>query len=116
MKHSLHSLGAAFAAIVLFALVNAASAQATEYLVRADGAVTLLSGSVDVNYNAPGGGGSIHVSVQAGYSFDPVTGQVVPTTAAFLQNIIADVNTIKNNTQGFKVGDGANVRIRPTNP
>ena len=83
----------------------------TEYLVRADGAVTCLSGSVEVNFNLPGGGGSIHVVVPAGYSFDPATGQVVPTSPAFLQNIIADVDTTKQNAMTFKVG-GANVVVK----
>ena len=52
----------------------------TEYLVRADGAVTVLSGSVTVNYNKPGGG-SVRVTINAGFSFNPATGQVVTTTA-----------------------------------
>ena len=83
----------------------------TEYLVRADGAVTVLSGSVEVNFNLPGGGGSIHAIIPAGYSFDPATGQVVPTSPAFLQNIIADVETTKQNAMSFKVG-GANVVVK----
>ena len=83
----------------------------TEYLVRADGAVTCLSGSVEVNFNLPGGGGSIKVIVPAGFSFDPATGQVVPTSPAFLQNIIADVDTTKQNALTFKVG-GANVVVK----
>ena len=84
----------------------------TEYLVRADGAVTVLSGQVTVNFNLPGNGGDVRVTVPAGYSFNPATGQVVPTTAAFLQNIIADVDTVRNNAQVFKAG-GATVVVKP---
>ena len=85
----------------------------TEYLVRADGAVTVLSGSVKINYNLPGNGGSIKVTVPAGYSFNPATGQVVPTTAAFLQNIIADINTVRENAKVFKSTGGATVVVKP---
>jgi len=55
----------------------------TEYLVRSDGAVTVLNGSVSVTYNLPGNKGSIQVQVPAGYSFNPATGTVVPTTPAY---------------------------------
>src|SRR5262249_29368536 len=48
-----------------------ATIKGTEYLVRADGAVTCLSGSVTVNYNLPHNGGSVKVTVDAGFSFDP---------------------------------------------
>jgi hypothetical protein len=84
----------------------------TEYLVRADGAVTVLSGSVTVTYNLPGNGGAVRVTVSAGFSFNPATGQVVTTTAAFLQNIIADVDSVRQNAQVFKAG-GATVVITP---
>src|SRR5262249_49980505 len=84
----------------------------TEYLVRADGAVTCLSGSVQVIFNLPHNGGSVKVTVPAGYSFDPATGQVVPTTPAFLHNIIADVDTVRMNAQVFKTG-GATVVVKP---
>ena len=84
----------------------------TEYLVRADGAVTVLSGSVTVNYNLPGNTGDVRVTVSAGYSFDPATGQVVPTTAAFLQNIIADINTTRQNAEVFKLS-GLTLVVKP---
>jgi hypothetical protein len=87
----------------------------TEYLVRADGAVTVLSGSVKVIYNLPHNGGSVQVDVPAGFSFDPKTGKVVPTTSAFLQNIIADVNTVRENARVFKTG-GATIVIKPEGP
>ena len=66
---------------------------------------------MDVTFNLPGAGGSVHVIVPAGFSFDPATGQVVPTSPAFLQNIIADVDTTKQNAMTFKVG-GANVVVK----
>ena len=84
----------------------------TEYLVRSDGAVTVLSGSVSVIYNLPGNGGSVKVTVQQGYSFNPATGKVVPTSSAFLQNIISDINTVRENAKVFKAG-GATVVVKP---
>ena len=84
----------------------------TEYYVRADGAVTVTSGTVSLNWNLPGNGGSVKVTVSAGYTFDPATGQVVPTTAAYLQNIIAHITTTKHNAQVFKVGGGTLV-VKP---
>ena len=88
-----------------------ASIVGTEYLVRADGAVTVLSGSVSVIYNLPGNKGSVQVSVAAGQSFNPATGTVVPTTPAYLTSIIADVNTVKNNAEVYKAG-GATVVVK----
>ncbi len=76
----------------------------TEYFVRADGAVTVVSGAVSLNYNLPGNGGSIKVTVSAGFTFDPTTGQVVPTSPPYLQDIIAHITTTRNNAQVFKVG------------
>lgn len=84
----------------------------TEYLVRADGAVTCLSGEVSVIYNRPRNGGSVKAEVPAGFSFDPATGQVVATTPDYLTNIIADINTVRNNAQTFKVGC-ATVIVKP---
>ena len=83
----------------------------TEYYVRADGAVSVISGEVSINYNRPGGGGSVKVNVPAGFSFDPSTGTVVPTTAAYLQNIIAHIIATRNNAETFKV-NGANLVVK----
>jgi len=80
--------------------------------VRADGAVTVLDGSVSLNYNLPGNGGSVKVEVAAGFSFNPATGQVVPTSPDFLKDIIAHVNTVKNNAQVFKVSGGATLVVK----
>ena len=84
----------------------------TEYVVNASGAVTVLDGQVSINFNLPGNGGSVKVSIPQGYSFNPATGTVVPTSAQFLQNITADVNTVKQNAQTFKAG-GATIVIKP---
>jgi hypothetical protein len=65
-----------------------------------------------VNYNLPGNGGSVRVTINAGYSFNPATGQVVPTTPEYLANIIADINTVRNNAEVFKTG-GATVVVQP---
>jgi len=89
-----------------------ATIKGTEYLVRADGAVIVLSGSVQVNYNLPGNGGSVKVSVAAGFSFNPATGKVVPTSAGDLHNIIADIDTVRQNAKVFKAG-GATVVVKP---
>src|SRR6266404_5186566 len=89
-----------------------ATIKGTEYLVRADGAVTCVSGSVSVNYNLPQGGGSVQVKVPSGYSFNPATGQVVATSQAFLQNIVADINTVRQNAQVFKAG-ASTVVVKP---
>ncbi len=96
--------------------INAAGKVATivgtEYFVRADGAVTVTSGTISLNYNLPGNGGSIKFTVSAGSSFDPHTGRVVPTTPAYLQNIIAHITTTKNNAQAFKI-NGATLVVKP---
>lgn len=84
----------------------------TEYVVNADGAVTVLEGQVSINYNLPGNKGSVKVSIPQGYSFNPATGTVVPTSSQYLQNIIADVNTVKQNAQTFKAG-GATIVVKP---
>jgi hypothetical protein len=84
----------------------------TEYVVNASGAVTVLDGAVSVNYNLPGAIGSVKVDVPAGSTFDPATGTVVPTDPKYLQNIIADVNTVKQNAQVFKTG-GATIVVMP---
>jgi len=91
-----------------------ATIRGTEYLVRADGAVTVLSGAVSINYNLPGNGGSVKVTIYAGQSFNPATGTVVPTTPEFLSNIIADINTVRHNAKVFKAVGGATVVVKPT--
>ena len=88
----------------------------TEYYVRADGAVSVVSGAVSVNYNKSGAGGSVQVIVQAGFSFDPTTGTVVPTTPAYLQNIIAHITTTANNAETFKVTGKATLVVKPEKP
>src|SRR5207247_968273 len=89
------------------------SLRGTEYVIDANGAVSVLSGAVIVNYNLPGGGGDIRVTIPAGYSFNPDTGTVVPTTAAFLQNIVQDINTVRQNAETFHVA-GATIVVNPT--
>jgi hypothetical protein len=84
----------------------------TEYVVNASGAVTVLDGAVSVNYNLPSNKGSVKVDVPAGSTFDPATGTVVPTDPKYLQNIIADVNTVQLNAQVFKA-DGATIVVNP---
>lgn len=76
----------------------------TEYVVRADGAVTVLSGEVNLNYNLPKNGGAVKATVEAGQSFDPSTGRVISTTPEYLKNITADVDTMRNNAEVYKIG------------
>jgi hypothetical protein len=94
----------------------------TEYYVRADGAVSVISGAVTINWNLPGNGGDVRVTVEAGYTFDPATGTVVPTTPEYLQNIIDHVITTRNNAQVYKIGRATLVikpegrEVSPTRP
>ena len=75
----------------------------TEYYVRADGAVSVVSGAVKVHYNQAGNKNESVITVAAGYSFDPVTQTVVPTSPAYLQEISAHIVTTRNNSDTFKV-------------
>jgi hypothetical protein len=84
----------------------------TEYVVSASGAVSVLDGVVAINYNLSGSGGSVQVSIPAGSTFDPATGTVVPTDPKYLQSIIADVKTVQQNAQTFKVGK-ASIVVTP---
>jgi len=74
-----------------------------------------VSGVVSVTYNQPkkgnSGGGSIKVSVGPGQSFNPATGQVVPTTPDYLQNVLAEIETVRNNARVFKAG-GATLVVK----
>ncbi len=84
-----------------------ATIKGTEYIVRADGAVGVVSGSVQVIYNLPGGG-SIKVTVPAGSYFDPATGTVKSGSIASG----TDINTVRNNAMVFKFG-GATIVVKP---
>jgi len=85
-----------------------ATIKGTEYVVRADGAVGVVSGSVQVIYNLPNNGGSIKVTVPAGSYFDPVTGTV--KTGSLASG--TDINTVRNNAMVFKFG-GATIVVKP---
>ncbi len=85
-----------------------ATIKGTEYIVRSDGAVGVISGSVQVIYNLPGNGGSIKVTVPAGSYFDPATGTVKSGSLASG----TDINTVRNNAMVFKFG-GATIVIKP---
>ena len=50
--------------------------------------------------------------MSAGFSFDPATGQVVPTSPAYLQDIIAHITTTSHHAEVFKV-DGATLVVKP---
>src|SRR6185369_9249907 len=115
MEGSLVGSQSKLPAVSSFSIVTAkgeVSVNATEYVVRNDGAVSSLSGSVKVIYNLPNNNGSVQVTLQPGQSFDPKTGTVVPTTAAFLQNSIAHVTTVQQNAETYKA-NGATVVIKP---
>lgn len=95
----------------IFTSKTMATIVGTEYVVNADGAVSVLEGAVSINYNLPSNKGSVKVSIPAGSTFDPATQTVVPTSSQFLQNIIADVNTVKQNARTFKI-KGATIVIK----
>lgn len=84
----------------------------TEYIINASGAVTVLSGEVSINYNLPHNRGSVNVTIPQGYTFDPATDTVVPTKPSYLQNIVDDINTVRENAQTFRV-NGATIVVRP---
>lgn len=86
----------------------------TEYVVNAQGAVSVLTGSVDVIYNLPGNQGSVRVTVPAGSTFDPATATVVPTQPEHLQNVIADVDAVRQNAEVYRVG-AATIVVKPEN-
>ncbi len=99
-----------------FAIVTAqgeAVIRGTEYLVRADGAVTVLSGAVNVKYHNPREPGPAKFTVVQGQSFDPVTRSVVPTTSEFLQNIAYHVDTVRRGAQFFPLSGHVSVVVRP---
>lgn len=85
-----------------------ATIKGTEYIVRSDGAVGVVSGSVQVIYNLPNNGGSIKVTVPAGSYFDPATGTVKSGSIASG----TDINTVRNNAMVFKFG-GSTIVIKP---
>jgi hypothetical protein len=119
MRNSVHFSGSRLKVPFLLAIaavvaLSVTLAQATEYLVRSDGAVSVLSGAVKVSYNQPGQRGSGPVLVEAGYSFNPASWTVVPTTPDYLQNIIADINTVRTAAVAFRVSDRGTVVVKPT--
>lgn len=74
----------------------------TEYLVRANGDVTVLKGSVSFTYNRPGVIETSQVSVAAGHSFNPSTGMNVAISAGYLKSIHTDINAVENNAEVYK--------------
>lgn len=90
-----------------------ATIKGTEYYVRADGAVAVTSGSVDINFNLPHNGGSVKVTIPAGSWFDPSTGKVSsPIPANFIANAKFHIDTVRQNAEVFKTG-GATVVVKP---
>jgi hypothetical protein len=89
-----------------------ATIKGTEYYVRADGAVAVTSGSVDVIYNLPKNGGSVKVTVPAGYYFNPATGKVAHTPNDFFHDIQAHIDTVRQNAEVFKAA-GATIVVKP---
>ena len=90
-----------------------ATIKGTEYYVRADGAVAVVSGSVQINYNLPGNKGSIKVTIPAGSYFDPSTGKVTsPIPNDFISNAKFHIDTVRQNAEVFKTG-GATIVVKP---
>ena len=84
----------------------------TQYVINAGGDVSVLNGEVTIRYNLPRHGGSVKATIPQGFTFDPTTGKVVPTNAAYLKNIVDDINTVKENAQTFKINN-ATIVIKP---
>ncbi|HTL55848.1 MAG TPA: HYR domain-containing protein [Candidatus Limnocylindrales bacterium] len=116
MKNNTHlTVVGLFGLFLLLLSASVQSASATEYLVRVDGAVSTVS----VNYNASATSGTVKATVPAGYSFDPTTGIVVPTTSTYLQNLIADIDTVKNTRRPLKSPGESydkDLNLRPAKP
>jgi hypothetical protein len=75
---------------------------------------------VSVAYNPPGNGSPVSVSVAAGFSSDPATGKIAPTSTAYLQDITPDIQAVRNNDAAGNVGQPTPIidysidRISPT--
>ncbi len=104
------SLLLAFGAVLAFAT---SLVQATEYFVRADGAVSPISGAVNVSFNQSGQRGGTMVRVWPGYSFDPATRTVVVSTPAYYQDTLYHITTIRRNALSFTVAGGATLVVQP---
>jgi len=89
-----------------------ATIKGTEYVVNSAGAVSVLSGSVDLIYNLPGNGGSVKVTVNAGETFDPSSMTVRHTTGQDTKNLIAQINSLNAATAVFKA-NGATIVVKP---
>jgi hypothetical protein len=87
----------------------------TQYVINAGGAVSVLEGNVQLDYQPHNGHGSMQVTVPAGDTFNPATGAVVSTDPAFLNHLVADINIVKDHIKTFKV-DGATIVVQPEKP
>jgi len=93
----------------------------TEYSIGADGTVVCLRGTVSVAYNPPGNGSPVSVSVPAGFSSNPATGEAVVASRTLLQNITPDLQAVRNNDAAFNARqttvvehDGSGDKMSPT--
>lgn len=82
---------------------SVATITGTEYIVRASGDVTVLSGSVSVNYldYSSDHQGMAQVIVPKGSSFDSATLQIAATPPQILRNLNPDINRVRE-PQTFK--------------
>jgi hypothetical protein len=84
----------------------------THYKVNADLKVVVISGSVQVRYKKYGQK-EIKATVNAGQTFDPLTGMVRPTLPTDTAMLIADINTLKKSERKFTSGkDYVKVKTR----
>jgi hypothetical protein len=98
-----------------------ATIRGTEYIVTSSGLVSVVSGTVDVIYTLPKNGGSVKATVPAGFTFNPATGTVVPTPQPLPGDVLAHVNTVRQNAEVYKAGGAtivvqAEVPMSPTRP
>ena len=85
---------------------NTATIVGTEYVVNANGAVSVLDGTVRLNYKLPGNQIPAKVSVPAGYSFDLATGNVARTATANFPSYNHDIQAVRDNMSKFGNGGG----------
>ena len=83
---------------------GSATIKGTEYLVAADGAVTCFRGEVAVN--ASHQGASINVEVPAGFSFNPISSQVMATTSDNLSSLSRDIQTVQGSAEKLNPDSG----------
>lgn len=88
----------------IHAAAGTATIRGTEYLMRADGAVTVLSGVVSMNYESADGAGPVKVTVPAGGSLNPATRRVAMTGRDEFPELAVHVADVARNAGSLHAG------------